>query len=75
MSLCASAERVEADLAALKVAAERAGVALGCLFSAAGEFEFGIAYRSYPAGSLPGRRSPVLRVLWTTALVVLLLMV
>jgi hypothetical protein len=30
---------VETDLAALKVAAERAGTALACLFSSAGEFE------------------------------------
>ena len=30
---------VEADLAALKVAAERAGSALACLFSSSAEFE------------------------------------
>jgi hypothetical protein len=33
------ADDIEADLAALRAAAERAGTALGCLFSSSDEFE------------------------------------
>ena len=39
MSAARSIARVEADLAALREAAERAGTSLACLFSTADEFE------------------------------------
>jgi hypothetical protein len=41
---------VEADLVALKRAAERAGTALACLFSSADEFEADIIRERRPAG-------------------------
>ena len=41
---------VEADLAALKRAAERAGTALACLFSSADEFEADIIRERRAAG-------------------------
>jgi hypothetical protein len=39
MSATRSIARLEADLAALRAAAERAGTSLACLFSTADEFE------------------------------------
>jgi hypothetical protein len=72
MSPDASVQRVEADLAALKAAAIRAGVALGCTFSSVDGFE-----RNYPAtSSRRQRRRPTLRrVVQTAILAMLLLMV
>jgi hypothetical protein len=39
MSRCRSVPEVEADLSALKVSAERAGLALACAFSSSTEYE------------------------------------
>jgi len=39
MSTARSIARLEADLAALRAAADRAGTSLACLFSSADEFE------------------------------------
>jgi hypothetical protein len=44
---------VESDLAALKAAAERAGIALGCLFSSAEEFEAEIIRTRRAQGGFP----------------------
>ena len=48
---------IEADLAALRAAAERAGTALGCLFSSSAEFEAAVisARRSQGAFRAPRR--------------------
>lgn len=49
---------IEADLAALKRSAERAGTALACLFSSAEEFEADIIRERRAAGRYrPQRRS------------------
>ncbi len=50
---------VEADIAALKLAAERAGVALACLFSCSAEYEADLIRERRAAGAygrLPQRR-------------------
>ncbi len=47
---------VEADLIALRAAAERAGRALGCLFSCADEFEAAVIRERRAQGALPPRR-------------------
>jgi hypothetical protein len=44
---------VESDLAALKAAAERAGIALACLFSSAAEFEAEIIRLRRAQGAFP----------------------
>lgn len=47
---------VEADLAALRAAAERAGTALACLFSTADEFEAAVVRVRREQGAYRGRR-------------------
>jgi hypothetical protein len=62
---------VEADLAALRVAAERAGSALACLFSSSAEFEADIirvrraqgAYRHHYRGRLFVHRAALVALL------------
>ena len=56
------ARDVEADLAALKLAAERARVALACLFSSSDEFEAAIIRERREQGRLP--RAPAPRPIW-----------
>ena len=62
---------VEADLAALKAAAERAGSALACLFSSSAEFEAEVirvrraqgAYRHHDRGRIRAHRAAVFALL------------
>jgi hypothetical protein len=49
--------RVEADLAALRASAERAGVALACLFASSAEYEADIIRERRAAGAFRPRRS------------------
>ncbi len=58
MSAARSIARVEADLAALRAAAERAGTSLACLFSTADEFEAAVVRVRREQGAYgPRRRS------------------
>lgn len=61
-----TATQVESDLAALKLAAERAGTALACLFSSAEEMEADLirerrAQGAYAAAPKPSRSAAGLR--------------
>jgi hypothetical protein len=47
---------VEADLTALRAAAERAGTALACLFSSSDEFEADVIRERRAQGALPSPR-------------------
>ena len=69
-------EQVEADLVALRAAAERAGTALACLFSSSDEFEAAVIQERRAAGALPPlrKRQPVLTVALTLLLVAVFLM-
>jgi hypothetical protein len=60
---------VEADLAALRAAAERAGLALACLFSSSDEFEAAVIQARRDGGAFRLRR--MLRSASLTALLVL----
>jgi hypothetical protein len=51
-----AAAQVEADLVALRAAAERAGMALACVFSSAAEFEADIIRARRAAGAFRPRR-------------------
>jgi hypothetical protein len=64
---------VEADLAALRAAAERAGSALACLFSSSDEYEADIIRERRAQGAYKPRRraSGVVRVVILTALLAL----
>ena len=64
---------VEADIAALKLAADRAGSALACLFSSSDEFEADIIRerRAQGAYDLTARPRSLLRVGALTALLAL----
>jgi hypothetical protein len=58
MSATRSIARLEADLAALRAAAERAGTSLACLFSTADEFEAAVVRVRRAQGAYgPRRRS------------------
>ena len=58
MSAARSIARLEADLAALRAAAERAGTSLACLFSTADEFEAAVVRVRREQGAYgPRRRS------------------
>jgi hypothetical protein len=48
--------RVEADLAALRASAERAGVALACLFASSDEYEADIIRERRASGAFRPRR-------------------
>jgi hypothetical protein len=55
-------DQVEADLAALRAAAERAGTALACLFSSSDEFEAAVIKARRAAGAFrPTRKRSHLR--------------
>jgi hypothetical protein len=49
--------RVEADLAALRASADRAGVALACLFASSDEYEADIIRERRASGAFRPRRS------------------
>ena len=49
--------RVEADLAALRASAERAGVALACLFASSEEYEAALIRERRASGAFRPRRS------------------
>jgi len=72
MSATRSIARLEADLAALRAAAERAGTSLACLFSTADEFEAAVVRvrREQGAYRAKNRRR---RPLWGVAIGVLVL--
>jgi hypothetical protein len=48
---------VEADLAALRASAERAGVALACLFASSDEYEADLIRERRASGAFRSRRS------------------
>ena len=56
MSAARSIDRLEADLAALRAAAERAGTSLACLFSTADEFEAAVVRVRREQGAYGTRR-------------------
>jgi hypothetical protein len=56
MSATRSIARLEADLAALRAAAERAGTSLACLFSTADEFEAAVVRVRREQGAYGPRR-------------------
>ena len=49
-------DRVEADLAALRASAERAGVALACLFASSDEYEADLIRERRASGAFRPRR-------------------
>jgi len=68
MERLSTAAQVEADLAALRRAAERAGTALACLFSSADEYEAELIRERRAAGAFahlpqPRQRSSVLKLI------------
>ena len=63
---------VEADLAALRAAAERAGTALACLFSTSEEFEQAVIRSKIAAGVYGPKRRHRRQILATAATTVLL---
>jgi hypothetical protein len=67
MNASRSIANLEADLVALRAAAERAGTALACLFSSSDEFEAAVVKvrREQGAYRAQGRRRPI----WSLALV------
>ena len=69
-------DQVEADLVALRAAAERAGTALACLFSSSDEFEAAVIRARREAGAFPSRRrrQPFLLALVTLLLAAAFLM-
>ena len=72
MSTARSIARLEADLVALRAAAERAGTSLACLFSTADEFEAAVVQVRREQGAylaMNRRRRP----LWAVAIGVLVL--
>ena len=60
--------QVEADLVALRAAAERAGTALACLFSSSDEFEAAVIKARRQAGAFRRKRYPARVVLLTILL-------
>jgi hypothetical protein len=69
MSHSRSLHQVEADLVALRAAAERAGTALACLFSTSDEFHAAVIKARRDAGAFTPRRR--YRAVYWVALVVL----
>ena len=72
MSTARSIARLEADLVALRAAAERAGTSLACLFSTSDEFEAEVVQVRREQGAylaMNRRRRP----LWAVAIGVLVL--
>jgi len=68
MTSLRSVAEVEADLVALRAAAERAGRALACLFSTSDEYEAAIIKERRAAGAYgpPPRRRHVVRAVTVT---------
>jgi len=68
--------QVEADLVALRAAAERAGCALACLFSSSDEFEAAVIKARRAAGAFAPvrRRRPLRSGMLTLALAAVFLM-
>ena len=66
MSASRSIVRLEADIAALRAAAERAGTALACLFSTADEFEAAVVRVRREQGAY---RAKYRRPLWAFAMI------
>jgi hypothetical protein len=68
--------QVEADLVALRSAAERAGTALACLFSSSDEFEAAVIKARRESGAFPPKRkrAPVRAALVTLLLAAVFLM-
>jgi hypothetical protein len=62
---------LEADIAALRVAAERAGTALACLFSTSDEFEAAVVRVRREQGAYRKRGRTTLRVLALIAVLAL----
>ena len=52
-------DQVEADLSALRAAAERAGMALACLFSSSDEFEAAVIKARRDAAAFRRKRRPM----------------
>jgi hypothetical protein len=69
-------DQVEADLVALRAAAERAGTSLACLFSSSDEFEAAVIKARREAGAYRRRRTghPVLAIAATALLAIAFLM-
>jgi hypothetical protein len=69
-------DQVEADLVALRAAAERAGTALACLFSSSDEFEAAVIKARRDAGAFrpPPRRRTFMWAVLTTLLAAAFLM-
>jgi len=67
-------DRLEADLAALRATAERAGTALACLFSCSDEFEAAVIKARREAGAFRPRRRPVRWAMLTLVLAAAFLM-
>jgi len=67
-------EQVEADLAALKATAERAGTTLACLFSCSDEFEAAVIKARRASGAFAPRRHPVRALALTLVLAAIFLM-
>ena len=76
MSQSRSLDQVEADLIALRAAAERACTALACLFSSSDEFEAEVIKARREAGAFRRHRksSPALAIAATALLVLAFLM-
>ena len=70
MNLTRSFSDLEADLAALRASAERAGRALGCLFSTSDEFEAAVVRVRREQGAFRKRNS-WRRPFWSAALITL----
>ena len=68
MSRFRTAAEVEADLSALRMAAERAGTALACLFSSSEEYEADLIRVRRAAGAYgnPPARRLITRSVWAT---------
>ena len=73
MSTSRSIANLEADIAALRAAAERAGTALACLFSSADEFEAAVVRVRREQGAYRGRHR-ILRPFLSLTLVGLLVL-
>ena len=68
---------LEADVAALRAAADRAGTALACLFSTSEEFETAVVCASWPHASMRRRhgiRRTMRSALWSAALALVFVM-
>jgi hypothetical protein len=73
MSTSRTLANLEADIAALRAAAERAGTALACLFSSADEFEAAVVRVRREQGAYRGRNR-ILRPFLSLTLVGLLVL-